>query len=154
MAYEQFTSQLAGIVGRANVLTSEEDRKVYSYDGTSNWVHKPDLVVFPTETRHVEGVLKLAHENRIPVTPRGGGTNVSGGSVPVRGGIALVMTKMNKILSIDPANLSARVQAGVVLMDLQVALAQKRLFFPPDPQSFLAQPSGASLRRTPGDRCA
>ena len=105
MAYEQFASQLAGILGRANVLLSEEDRKVYSYDGTSTWVHKPDLVVFPTSTEHVEAVLKLANENRIPVTPRGGGTNVSGGSVPVRGGIALVMTKMNKILSIDGANL-------------------------------------------------
>ncbi len=69
MAYEQFASQLAGILGRANVLLSEEDRKVYSYDGTSTWVHKPDLVVFPTSTEHVEAVLKLANENRIPVTP-------------------------------------------------------------------------------------
>ena len=69
MAYEHFTSRLAGIVGRANVLTSEEDRKVYSYDGTSTWIHQPDLVVFPTETGHVEAVLKLANENRIPVTP-------------------------------------------------------------------------------------
>ncbi len=150
MAYEQFASQLADIVGRANVLTSEEGRKVYSYDGTSTWVHKPDLVVFPTSTEHVEAVLKLANENRIPVTPRGGGTNVSGGSVPVRGGIALVMTKMNKILSIDGANLSARVQAGVVLMDLQAALAQERLFFPPDPQSFLGATLGGIIAENAG----
>ncbi len=150
MAYEQFASQLAGILGRANVLLSEEDRKVYSYDGTSTWVHKPDLVVFPTSTEHVEAVLKLANENRIPVTPRGGGTNVSGGSVPVRGGIALVMTKMNKILSIDGANLSARVQAGVVLMDLQAALAQERLFFPPDPQSFLGATLGGIIAENAG----
>jgi glycolate oxidase len=150
MAYEQFTSQLAGIVGRANVLTSEEDRKVYSYDGTSTWVHKPDLVVFPTETEHVAAVLKLANENRIPVTPRGGGTNVSGGSVPIRGGIALVMTKMNKILAIDAADLSARVQAGVVLMDLQTALARERLFFPPDPQSFLGATLGGIIAENAG----
>ncbi len=150
MAYEQFTSPLADIVGRANVLTSDEDRQVYSYDGTSTWNHRPDLVVFPTETRHVAAVLKLANENRIPVTPRGGGTNVSGGSVPIRGGIVLVMTKMNKILSIDAANLSARVQAGVVLMDLQVALAQERLFFPPDPQSFLGATLGGIIAENAG----
>jgi glycolate oxidase len=150
MAYEQFTSQLANIVGRANVLTSEEDRKVYSYDGTSTWIHPPDLVVFPTETAHVAAVLKLANEHRIPVTPRGGGTNVSGGSVPICGGIALVMTKMNQILSIDGANLSARVQAGVVLVDLQTALARERLFFPPDPQSFLGATLGGIIAENAG----
>ncbi|NLS91938.1 MAG: FAD-binding protein [Planctomycetaceae bacterium] len=150
MAYEQFANRLADIVGKANVLASEEDRKVYSYDGTSTWTHKPDLVVFPTETEHVEAVLKLANENRIPVTPRGGGTNVSGGSVPIRGGIVLVMTKMNKILSVDAANLSARVQAGVVLMDLQTALAKERLFFPPDPQSFLGATLGGIIAENAG----
>lgn len=150
MAYEQLISQLATIVGKANVLTSEEDRKVYSYDGTSNWSHKPDIVVFPTETDHVAAVLKLANEHRIPVTPRGGGTNVSGGSVPIRGGIALVMTRMNRILAIDPGNLSARVQAGVVLMDLQVSLARQRLFFPPDPQSFLGATLGGIIAENAG----
>ena len=83
MAYEEITGDLADIVGRENVLVSEEDCRVYSYDGTSNWVHNPDVVVFPTETEHVEAVLKLANEKRIPVTPRGGGTNVSRGSVPI-----------------------------------------------------------------------
>ncbi len=150
MAYERLVNDLAGIVGRSNVLTSEEDRKVYSYDGTSTWTHKPDMVVFPTETRHVEAVLKLANENGIPVTPRGGGTNVSGGSVPIRGGIVLAMAKMNRILSIDAANLSARVQAGVVLMDLQNALAQERLFFPPDPQSFLGATLGGIIAENAG----
>jgi len=150
MAYEQFASDLAGIVGKANVLTSEEDRRVYSYDGTSTHVQKPDLVVFPTETEHVEAVLKLAHEHRIPVTPRGGGTNVSGGSVPIRGGIVLVMTRMNRILAIDAANLSARVQAGVVLMDLQTALAGQKLFFPPDPQSFLGATLGGIIAENAG----
>ncbi len=150
MAYEEIISHLKGIVGKENVLASDEDRKVYSYDGTSNWVHKPDVVVFPTETRQVEAVLKFADENRIPVTPRGGGTNISGGSVPIRGGIVLVMTKMNKILAIDPANLSVRVQAGVVLMDLQVALAAKKLFFPPDPQSFLGATIGGMIAENAG----
>ena len=70
--------------------------------------------------------------------------------MPIRGGIVLVMTKMNRILSIDAANLSARVQAGVVLMDLQVALAQERLFFPPDPQSFLGATLGGIIAENAG----
>ena len=150
MAYPDIISDLKRIVGKENVLASEEDRKVYSYDGTSNWAHKPDVVVFPTETEHVEAVLTLANEKRIPVTPRGGGTNLSGGSVPIRGGIALVMTKMNKILAIHPANLSARVQAGVVLMDLQTTLAAQSLFFPPDPQSFLGATIGGIIAENAG----
>lgn len=150
MAQTQIIGDLKRIVGKENVLASEEDRKVYSYDGTSNWMHKPDVVVFPTETEHVEAVLGLANEKRIPVTPRGGGTNLSGGSVPIRGGIALVMTKMNKILSIDPANLSTKVQAGVVLMDLQTTLAMEELFFPPDPQSFLGATIGGIIAENAG----
>ena len=142
--------KLVGIVGRDNVRTSDEDRTVYSYDGTSTWRHKPDAVVFPTETAHVEGILRLANETGTPVTPRGGGTNVSGGSVPIKGGIALVMTRMNRIVSIDPGNLSATVQAGVVLMDLQKALAEKNLFFPPDPQSFLGATMGGIISENAG----
>ncbi len=150
MDQTKIIGDLKRIVGKENVLVSEEDRKVYSYDGTSNWMHKPDVIVFPTETEHVEAVLGLANEKRIPVTPRGGGTNLSGGSVPIRGGIALVMTKMNQILSIDPANLSAKVQAGVVLMDLQTTLAAEKLFFPPDPQSFLGATIGGIIAENAG----
>ncbi len=150
MAFEHLTSQLADIVGAANVLSSQEDRNAYSYDGTSTWIQRPDLVVFPTQAQHVAAVLQLASAHGVPVTPRGGGTNVSGGSVPIRGGIALVMTRMNRILSIDSANLTARVQAGVVLMDLQAALAQQRLFFPPDPQSFLGATLGGMIAENAG----
>jgi len=150
MAREPIVHHLAAIVGRENVLASEEDRRAYSYDGTSTWRHLPDAVVFPTCTEHVEAVLKLANEQEIPVTPRGGGTNVSGGSVPIRGGIVLAMTRMNRILSIDAANLSARVQAGVVLMDLQTALAARKLFFPPDPQSFLGATLGGIVAENAG----
>ena len=150
MGGENILDQLVQIVGNGNVLTSDEDRRVYAYDGTSTWAHEPDVVVFPTETEHVEAVLQLANQHQIPVTPRGGGTNLSGGSVPIRGGIALVMTKMNRILSIEPENLSARVQAGVVLMDLQAALAAKNLFFPPDPQSFFGATIGGMIAENSG----
>ncbi len=150
MVSDALLRRLVEVVGPENVGTSAEDRRVYSYDGTSTWVHSPDVVVFPTESSHVEAVLRLANEARIPVTPRGGGTNLSGGSVPIRGGISLVMTRMNRILDISPGNLSARVQAGVVLMDLQKALAAKGLFFPPDPQSFLGATIGGIISENAG----
>jgi len=75
--------QLQNIVGKDSVLTVKEDLATYSYDGTTTWSHSPDAVVLPTTTAQISEILKLANENRIPVTPRGSGTNISGGSVPV-----------------------------------------------------------------------
>ncbi len=150
MDYKSIAGSLSNIVGKNNVLTTEEDLKLYSYDATSTWSHMPDLVVFPTETAHVEAILTLANENKIPVTPRGGATNLSGGSVPVMGGIVMVLTKMDKIIAIDPENLSARVQAGVILFNLQTALAEKKLFFPPDPQSFFGATLGGIIAENAG----
>lgn len=123
------------IVGGENVLTSAEALKAYSYDGTTNWIREPEVVLFPTTSQQVSDIMKIANAERIPVTPRGGGTNVSGGSVPWLGGIALVMTKMNRILKVDKENLSATVEPGVVLQDLTLRLAKEGLFFPPDPRA-------------------
>ena len=138
------------IVGSENVLTSGEALKAYSYDGTTNWIREPDVVVFPTSASAVSAVLKIANAEKLPVTPRGGGTNVSGGSVPWLGGIALVMTKMNRILKIDKENLSATVEPGVVLQDLTLRIAKDGLFFPPDPQSFLGATLGGIISENGG----
>ncbi len=138
------------IVGSENVLTSGEALKAYSYDGTTNWIREPDVVVFPTSASAVSAVLKIANAEKVPVTPRGGGTNVSGGSVPWLGGIALVMTKMNQILKIDQENLSATVEPGVVLQDLTLRIAKDGLFFPPDPQSFLGATLGGIISENGG----
>ncbi len=150
MAFSEIIDSLVRIAGRENVLTEDEDRRVYSYDATSQWKAMPDAVVFPANTGQVEGIVRLADAKGVPLTPRGGGTNVSGGSVPIRGGIALVMTKMNRILSVEPENLSARVEAGAVLMDLQGALAARKLIFPPDPQSFLGATLGGIIAENAG----
>ncbi len=80
---------LKKIIGKKGVLTAKEDLNAYSYDGTTVWTHMPDVVVLPTTTEQVSQVLKLANENKIPVSPRGGGTNVSDGSFPIRGDCAL-----------------------------------------------------------------
>ena len=126
--------QLQKIVGEGGILTAKEDLTTYSYDGTTTWAHMPDVVVLPTTTEQVTQILKLANENLIPVTPRGGGTNVSGGSIPIKGGIVLCTTKMNKIIEINKGNLVATVEPGVILQDLNLALAKECLFYPPDQQ--------------------
>jgi glycolate oxidase len=137
-------------VGSENVLVSPEILKAYSYDGTTTWVHEPDVVVFPETTEGVSKVMRIANIERIPVTPRGGGTNVSGGSIPIMGGIVLCLTRMNHILAIDKESLFATVEAGTVLQDFIVKLAQEGLFFPPDPQSFFGATIGGMIAENAG----
>ena len=141
--------QLRNITGKENVLTMVEEMVAYSYDAT-NWSHMPEAVVFPTDAEQISGILKFANENEIPVTPRGGGTNVSGGSIPIKGGIVLCTTRMNKILDINKNNLNATVEPGVVLKDFQEALAIEGMFFPPDPQSFAGCTMGGVVAENSG----
>jgi glycolate oxidase len=150
MLEKKFISQLQKIVGKDAVLTSKEDLNAYSYDGTTTWAHMPDVVVLPATAEQVSQILKLADDNKIPVTPRGAGTNVSGGSIPIKGGIVLCTTKMNKILDINKTNLTATVEPGVVLQDLNNALAKQGLFYPPDPQSFLGCTMGGTVAENAG----
>jgi len=150
MISEEMIEQLRAIVGKENVLASQEDLDTYAYDATSTWFYRPDVVVLPTSTEQVSDVLKLANERKIPVTPRGSGTNVSGGSIPIRGGIVLVTVKMDEILDIDTENMTASCQCGVILHDLNLALAPKKVFFPPDPQSFLGATIGGIVSENAG----
>ena len=142
--------QLEKIVGKEAVLTSKEDLTTYSYDGTTTWAHMPDVVVLPTTAEQVAEILKLANDNKIAVTPRGAGTNVSGGSIPIKGGIVLCTVKMNKILDINKTNFTATVEPGVVLHDFNMALAKQGLFYPPDPQSFLGCTIGGTIAENAG----
>ncbi|MBI5589454.1 MAG: FAD-binding protein [Deltaproteobacteria bacterium] len=149
----RFKSIIAGlseIVGPSGVLTESTDLVAYSYDGTSNWHATPDVVVLPTTTEQVAAVMQLAYDQEIPVTVRGAGTNLSGGSIPVEGGIVLCMTRMDRILDIDAANFTATVEVGVVLNKFNQALARQNLFFPPDPQSFLAATIGGCAAENSG----
>jgi glycolate oxidase len=150
MFQKRIANDLRKIVGKENVLIEREDLASYAYDGTATQVHEPDVVVFPTTAQEISDILRLANEERIPVTPRGAGTNVSGGSIPIKGGIVLCTTKMNKILEINKANLLAMVEPGVVLQDFNLTLAQEGLFFPPDPQSFLGCTMGGVVSENAG----
>jgi glycolate oxidase len=150
MLSSDIISQLRRIAGKENVLTSPEEMVAYSYDATNMWSHRPDTVVLPSKSAQISAILKLANENNIPVTPRGGGTNVSGGSVPIKGGIVLCTTRMNEIIDVNKTNLNATVEPGVVLQDFQTALAREGLFFPPDPQSFAGCTMGGVVAENSG----
>ena len=137
-------------MGDTSVLTSPVDLESYAFDGTTSWQSKPDVVVFPTTAEQVSQIMKLASAEKIPVTPRGAGSNVSGGSVPIAGGIVLCTTRMNKILKIDADNFTVTTEVGVVLNDLNLELAKQKLFFPPDPQSFYAATIGGCVAENAG----
>ena len=150
MITSKHIDQLRRIAGKENVLTTKEELLAYSYDATNMWQHMPDAVVLPFNAEQISAILKLANENRIPVTPRGGGTNVSGGSIPIKGGIVLCTTRMNRIIEINKTNLNATVEPGVVLQDFQASLAKEGLFFPPDPQSFAGCTLGGVVAENSG----
>jgi len=147
---KKLLNQLRSIVDETGLLTTEVERQAYGYDGTSDWHKMPDVVVFPTTEKQIADIMILANANELPVTVRGAGTNLSGGSVPVKGGIVLCTTRMNHILDIDENNFTVTVEAGVVLNDLNRSLAEKKLFFPPDPQSFLAATIGGCVSENSG----
>lgn len=131
---EQIIKELINIVGKDNVLTALSDKITHSYDATQQR-HLPDFVVYAATTEQVSQVVQLANRWKIPVLPRGAGSGFTGGSLPVRGGIVLVLTRMDKIIEIDTENLTAEVEPGVVTAELQRQVEKLGLFYPPDPAS-------------------
>jgi len=136
----QVRAQLARAVGSDRLTSQPEDLLLSSYDATPQAALPgagalPEVVIYPERTLHVQRVLRLAHEHRIPVSPRGAGTGLTGGAVPVAGGIVLDLCRMNRIISIDEANLVAVVEPGVVVSEFQREVEGRGLFYPPDPAS-------------------
>mgnify|MGYP005839452677 FL=1 len=126
--------EIASLVGWEQTLTGEEDRWCYGYDAT-DLTARPDLVVFPGSAEEIAAIVKLANRHRFPVVPRGAGTGRAGGSVPVQGGVVLVMTRLKRILEINPEDMVAVVEPGVVTGVLKKAVAERGLYYPPDPGS-------------------
>ncbi|MCK5403497.1 FAD-binding oxidoreductase, partial [Candidatus Bathyarchaeota archaeon] len=130
----EILTELEKIVGVRNVLTDMDAMDKYSHDeSASNFVSFPEVVIKPQNTEQVSKTLSLANEKRIPVTFRGQGTGLSGGAVPLFGGILMSFENMNTILEIDSGNLVAVVESGVVLLNLREELERKGLFYPADP---------------------
>lgn len=127
--------ELSKIVGSQNVSSDPSETFLYSMDVSVHNHNSPDIVVRPESTEHVSSILKIAFDNEVPVTPRGGGSGLSGGAIPLEGGIVLDMTNMDKILDIDVENRCVVVQAGVIHKVLNDELSKHGFFYPPDPSS-------------------
>lgn len=146
---EQFLWRLRKIVGTQYVLTSAEDLICYGFD--AQYVeHLPEAAVRPANVEEVMEIIKLANEAEVPVTPRGAGTGLSGGSVAACGGIVLDVSRMNRILSIDRENLLATVEPGVITADLHTAVESVGLMYPPDPGSMKVSTIGGNVAENAG----
>jgi len=141
--------KLQEIAGRDNFSTEREELACYAYDATAQHF-LPDAVIFPKNRMEVSAVLSLASEKNFFVIPRGAGSGMTGGSIPVKGGVVLVMTRMNKILEIDCDNLIATVEPGVVTGHFHEAVEKKGLFYPPDPASSDFSTLGGNLAECAG----
>lgn len=127
---EAFIGRLVDITGPAAILSGEDEKQDYAHDEGGGVARLPDIVVKPERASDVAAILALANEARIPVTPRGGGTGLSGGAVPVHGGIVLSLERMSRIVDIDDRSFAAVVEPGVLLKDLYQALGGKGLTYP------------------------
>jgi glycolate oxidase len=137
-------------LGDKNVLHEKEDLLVLGYDSTPGVHHLPEVVAYPTTTEQVMEAMEIARREGLPIVPRGSGTGLSGGSVPVKGGMVLCLTRMNRILEIDEENLTATAEAGVITLDLFNATAEKGLFYPPDPGSQKVSTLGGNVAENAG----
>jgi glycolate oxidase len=126
--------KLQAIVGKNHVATAREDLMCYSYDGTG-LEYMPSAVAFPGSAAEICSIMELANQELFPVIPRGAGTGMTGGSLPVEGGLVLVMSRLDRILEIDAENQVASVEPGVITGQFQAAVRKEGLFYPPDPAS-------------------
>jgi len=150
----RFIYQLIKVVGKKYVLHTPEDLAVYSYDGTFA-EGDPEVVVLPANTEEVSQVVKLASEDHVPVVPRGMGSGMAAGSIPmVAGGMVISLTRMNHILEIDTENATVLTEAGIITADLQAAVEKIGLFYPPDPSSIRHSTIGGNIAcNAGGPRC-
>ncbi len=141
---------LRDIVPGEGVITEEAERRAYETDGLTAYKQLPMIVVLPETTEQVRLVLKYCHENGIRVVPRGAGTSLSGGALPLEDGVLLGMGKFNQVLEVDFANRCAVVQPGVTNLGVTQAVAQKGFYYAPDPSSQIACTIGGNIAENSG----
>lgn len=145
--------QFEKAIGKDSVLISPEDLAVYGFDGTFE-DHRPDLVLLPRTTDQVSHAVQIAAAARLPLVTRGMGSGLAAATVPFQGGVVLALTRMNRILEIDPVNATAHVEAGMITADLQAAVEKQGLFYPPDPSSNRHSTIGGNIAcNAGGPRC-
>jgi len=143
-------ARLAGILPESAVLWKAEDTVPYECDGLAAYRQVPDAVVLPETEAQVCAVLRLCHELGVPVVPRGSGTSLSGGAMPIAGGLVLSLAKFKRILSLDPYSRTATVQPGVRNLAISEAAAPHNLYYAPDPSSQIACSIGGNVAENSG----
>ncbi len=156
MSYTRLTSELAlelqGIC--ANSIASGEELLPYGRDYTEDLSFTPDIVLFPENTQQVSQIAKFCNQHLLPLTCRGAGTGLSGGCLPVEGGVVMSLEKMNRILKMDAVNYQAIVEPGVINETLQQAVQELGMFYPPDPASKGSCTLGGNVAHSSGGpRC-
>ena len=141
--------QYIELLSRDNYLESMEDRLTYAYDASGGQC-LPEAVVFPENIAQVSKLLSISNTYRIPVVPRGAGSGLTGGSVPLAGGIVMAMDRFNRIIAVDTDNLQAIVEPGVVTAKLHAAVEAQGLFYPPDPASMDFSSIGGNIAENAG----
>ena len=149
MDRKKLIREMESIVGKGNVLTDRTSLSVYEYDA-SLCQGKPDAVAFVTKTQQVSQLVKLANRAGIPFLARGSGTNLSGGTLPTRGGLVINLCRMNKILELDFNNLTALVEPGLYNLALQNVLAPYGYYYAPDPASQQVSTLGGNVGENSG----
>lgn len=132
---EERLKQFKAIVGEDFVLADEESLQHYGHDETEQLLYLPEVVLKPRTAEEIAAIMTICNEDKIPVTPRGAGTGLSGGALPHLGGVLLSTERMNSILHIDERNLQVTTEPGVITEILMNAVKEKGLFYPPDPSS-------------------
>jgi len=141
---------LTTVTGKGNVIVEGEELADYGHDYTEDFQFNPDVVAKPQDSEEISQILAYCNEHQIAVTPRGGGTGLSGGALPVYGGLVLSLEKLNNIISIDENNFQATVEPGVINETFQEAVKEKGLFYPPDPASKGSSFLGGNLAENAG----
>ena len=144
-----FLSRLSSIFPKERCYVDVVDCYAYSYDN-SRKIMPPEAVVFPLDSSEIRSLILLCNEHDVPVTPRGRGTGTAGGSIPERGGVALSLERMRKIVSVDPENRVIVAEPGVLNAEIQEAAGRHGLFWPPDPSSAAYCSIGGNLATCAG----
>lgn len=146
----QLASELRSLVGEAYYREDMEALVTHSYDGTPMLQALPDGVIYPESTEQVSRIMKLLQKHQIPLITRGSGSNLCGGTVPVQGGVVMVMHRMNRLLELDLENLTATVQPGMITGEFIRQVEQAGLFYPPDPSSMKISTIGGNIAEGSG----
>mgnify|MGYP002478538589 FL=1 len=153
MEKQELVDRLRSIVGPDGVIADPDELLVYEYDGSDEAFagnHRPDVAVLPTSAEQVQAVVRFAVEHSIPITPRGAGTGLAGAAVAARGGILVVLTRMNRILEVNERDGYAIVEPGVINLELSTFTQPRGYFFAPDPASQRACTIGGNVANNSG----